>query len=466
MEATTMKATMRFLVPACVIAALCTGTNVQADFTFGSATYVGWPVNSWYDDLGVSISSDGLSLYFGSDRPCGSGSHDLWVTTRQTKEGAWGTPTNLGQKVNSSAEDSDPKISADGLSLYFCSKRPGGRGGLDLWVTTRPTKEAAWNTPVNLGSTINTEYGEDACHITPDGLALYFDSDRPGGQGGWDIWVATRPSVNDPWTAPVNLGTPVNGPYSDGEPSISADGRVLFMTSNRPGGCGGMDIWMAQRRQPDDPWDTPTNPGYAVNWDASDVTSALSSDGSTLYFAGYAGYFYGGYELFEAPLLPVVDFQEDGFTNIDDLMVLMGYWGQDEPSVDVGPMPWGDGVVDFQDVEVFVRYWEPWRNIIGVTEATFAQIILQSDVPVLVDFSASWCSASVAMYPVLQEIANEYKGRAKVCTVDVDNAPNLSVQYEIEYIPMFILFDAGQIQNIWVGVTSKEELTAALDALL
>jgi len=461
-----MRATTKFLGWTCVVATLCTGTRVRADFTFGSVVYVGSPVNSWYDDLGVSISSDGLSLYFGSNRPGGYGSDDLWVATRLTKESAWRTPTNLGQRVNSSAEDSDPKISADGLSLYFCSKRPGGQGNLDLWVTTRPTTADAWNAPVNLGSTINTEYSEDACHITPDGLSLYFDSDRPGGQGGWDIWVATRSSVSEPWTPPVNLGTPVNGPYSDGEPSVSADGRMLFMTSNRPGGCGSMDIWMASRKQLEDPWQTPTNPGYIVNWDDNDGTSAISLDGSTLYFAGYCGYFYGGYDLFEATILPIVDFTEDGCTDTDDMMALMEHWGQDEQSVDIGPMPWGDGIVDFQDVEVFVRYWEPWRNVIGVTDATFDEIVLQSDVPVLVDFSASWCSASRLMYPVIQEVANEYKGRAKVCTVDVDNAWSLSEQYDIEYVPTFILFDDGQIENIWVGVTSKEELTAALDALL
>ncbi len=461
-----MNATRHFLILACAIGAMCATSFVRADFTFGSVVYVGSPVNSWYDDLGVSISSDGLSLYFGSNRPGGFGSHDLWVATRLTKESAWGTPTNLGERVNSLAEDSDPKISADELSLYFCSKRPGGHGDLDLWVATRPTKADAWNAPVNLGPTINTEYSEDACHIMPDGLSLFFDSDRPGGQGGWDIWVATRASVSEPWTPPVNVGTPVNGPYSDGEPSVSADGRMLFMTSNRPGGCGGMDIWMASRKKADGPWDTPTNCGYAVNWDDADGTAAISSDGTTLYFAGYCGYFYGGYDLFEASILPIVDFTEDGFTDIDDLMALMEHWGQDEQSVDIGPMPWGDGLVDFQDVEVFVRHWEPGRNVIGVTDATFNEIVLQSEIPVLVDFSASWCSASTRMHPVIQEIANEYKGRAKVCTVDVDNAPNLSEQYDIEYVPTFILFDDGQIRDTWVGVTSKEELTTAIDALL
>lgn len=461
-----MNATRNILVLTCVVVAMCTASDVKADFTFGPAVYIGSPVNSWYDDLGVSVSPDGLSLYFGSARPEGYGNYDLWVATRASKDDAWGTPMNLGSTVNSSAEDGDPKISTDELSLYFCSKRSGGQGGLDLWVTTRPGKGDPWGTPVNLGPTINTEYSEDACHISADGLSLFFDSDRPGGQGNWDIWVATRPTTGDPWNAPANLGTPVNGPYSDGEPSVSADGRMLFLTSNRPGGCGGFDIWMASRRRRGDPWGEPTNPGYAVNWEAGDVTSAVSSDGTMLYFAGDSGYFYGGYDLFQAPILPLVDFQDDGATSVDDLIVLMGHWGGDEQAVDIGPMPWGDGVVDFQDVAVFVTFWEPWRNVVPVTGEDFDEIVLNSDVPVLVDFSASWCPASRSMYPVIQEIANEYRGRAKVCMVDVDYSWALALQYGVEYVPTFLLFDDGQTQNTWVGVVSKEELASAIDSLL
>ena len=121
----------------------------------------------------------------------------------------FGTPTNLGPTVNTSAFDGVPSISADGLELYFSSGRPGGYGSLDIWVTTRPTKDDPWGTPVNLGSTVNSGYDDPTPSISTDGLTLYFSSNRPG-EGGYDLWLTTRATKQDPWGEPVNLGPTVN----------------------------------------------------------------------------------------------------------------------------------------------------------------------------------------------------------------------------------------------------------------
>ncbi len=107
------------------------------------------------------------------------------------------TPTNLGPTVNSSAWDLAPNISADGLELFFISTRPGGSGDADIWVTTRATKEDDWGNPVNLGPTVNTLYGDDSPSISSDGSTLYFDSDRSGGSGTWDIWQVSIVPVVD-----------------------------------------------------------------------------------------------------------------------------------------------------------------------------------------------------------------------------------------------------------------------------
>jgi hypothetical protein len=95
---------------------------------------------------------------------------------------------NLGPTVNTSAEDATPSISADALSLFFMSTRSGGYGGWDLWVTTRATKDGDWGTPVNLGPTVNSSANEFQPDISSDASALYFCSNRPGGVGGYDIW--------------------------------------------------------------------------------------------------------------------------------------------------------------------------------------------------------------------------------------------------------------------------------------
>jgi len=161
----------------------------------------------------------------------------------------FGTPTNLGPTVNRSAADAIPSISADGLELYFGSNRSGGYGSADIWVTTRETTDDPWGTPVNLGPTVNTAYGECGPSISADGLTLYFDD----------------------WQNP------------------------------RPGGVGSYDLW-------------------------------------------------------QAPIIPIVDFNGDGIVDAADMSIMIDHWGTDESLCDIGPMPWGDGIVDVQDLIVLAEH--------------------------------------------------------------------------------------------------------------
>ena len=257
---------------------------------FGNPTNLGPKVNSSAAEWDPSISADGLSLYFNSYRPGGFGDADIWVTTRKTKADPWGTPVNLGPTVNSSANETAPDISADGLSLYFSSNRPGGYGARDLWVTTRNTTKEAWGEPVNLGPVVNSSAHEHGPSISADGLSLYFSGYaatspfRPGGIGGGDLWVTTRKTKADPWTKPVNLGPKVNYSGWDASPSISADGLTLYFNSARHGGSGRADLWVTMRKTKDDPWGTPFNLGSTVNSAEWDLNPDISADGSTLYF--------------------------------------------------------------------------------------------------------------------------------------------------------------------------------------
>jgi len=205
--------------------------------------------------------------------------------------------------VNSSSQvPHGATISSDGLSLYFASNRAGGRGSWDLWVTKRATLSDPWGTPVNLGSTVNSSNAELYPSISSDGLLLFFDYGPASASGPDDVWVTRRATVSDPWGLPVNLGPPVNTSADDGASNVSADGRTLYFTSNRAGG-------------------------------------------------------YGSYDLWQAPIIPVVDFNRDGNVNLRDFSRLARYWKQNQPAVDIGPMAWGDGVVDIQDVAVLVEYW-------------------------------------------------------------------------------------------------------------
>ena len=105
-------------------------------------------------------------------------------------------------------------------------------------------------------------------------------------------------------------------------------------------------------------------------------------------------------------------------------------------------------------------------NIIELTDAALDEVVHNSDVPVLVDFWASWCSPCTLMAPILEEIANDYAGKAKICKLNTDKARDSAIEFGINAIPTTILFKDGQVRNKWVGLTSKKDLIAAIDELL
>ena len=253
-----------------LVAALATEV-AKADFTFGTPTILGPTVNSSSNDYGPSISTDGLKLYFHSDRPGGFGGDDIWVTARGTPDDDWGKPVNLGATVNSASLDNGACISANGLELYFSSNRPGGYGEFDLYVSTRTTPDDDWSPPVNLGAVINTGAIDRFPSITGNGLELYFSSRRPGGYGNDDVWVTTRTTRDDPWGIPEHLSAPINTLADDRFPSISTDGLVLFFYSfQRSGGSGNADLCMTTRGTIQDDWRTPVTLGPTVNTPYSD----------------------------------------------------------------------------------------------------------------------------------------------------------------------------------------------------
>ncbi len=242
------------------------------DFTLVNPTNIGAIVNSSDYEGSPSISADGLELYFGSTRPGGHGNNDLWVTTRATTSDGWGTPVNLGAVVNDTAAAGTPSISADGLTLYFSDwgkPRVGGQGSVDLWMTTRPTKNDLWTTPVNLGPTVNTSGFEVTPEVSADGLELYFESDRPGGYGLDDLYVSKRTTTAAGWSTPVNLGPVINDSLWQHCPTISDDGLTFFFDSDFPG-----DLLVSRRETISSAWETPVNLGdlYSSHY-ASDVTS-------------------------------------------------------------------------------------------------------------------------------------------------------------------------------------------------
>jgi len=260
---------------------------------FTKPVNLGPVVNSDSSELCPTISADGLTLFFSSARGGGQGGEDLWMCRRGSPSEPFGEPVNLGPIVNSSALDGDPALSADGLTLFFHSNRPSGQGGMDIWTCSRASPSEPFGEPVNFGPTVNSSAVDGRSALSADGLTLFFNSKRPGGQGGGDLWMCSRASPSEPFGEPVNLGPIINSSADDGAPALSADGRTLFLHSDRPGGQGEGDLWQARIEPPSDEMVTlpngwrvgrPVNLGPVVNSSGNDWSPTLSEDGRTLIF--------------------------------------------------------------------------------------------------------------------------------------------------------------------------------------
>jgi Tol biopolymer transport system component len=241
-------------------------------------------VNGASFDGGPSLSSDGLALYFASDRVRGYGKEDIWVSTRRTTTVPFGPPTDLGSTINSVFSDLAPDVSTDGLSLYFGSDRSGGVGDFDLWVARRASTSDPFGVPKDLGPGVNSPQVDDHPDLSNNGLSLYFTSTRRGGSGDADLWVATRDATSEAFGPPVDLGSTLNSPAYDGESSLSADGLALYFGSDRPGDLGHRDIWVATRSSPSAAFGEPKDLGKPVDSSFEEATPDLSSDGRTLLF--------------------------------------------------------------------------------------------------------------------------------------------------------------------------------------
>jgi Tol biopolymer transport system component len=246
---------------------------------------LGPTVNSSAADFAPHVSKDGRSLYFASTRP-GYGGEDLWVSQRAGDDEPWGTPVNLGQVINTASNQRSPALSRDGHWLFFGSDRPGGVGGLDIWVSVRTHvhDDFSWEPPVNL-TTINsssTDAGPAFFENDDNGQPqLYFASNRPGGAGGLDIWVSTL--VDGIFHPPSNV-VELNTDSLDLTPGLRHDGLELVLASGRPGSLGGQDLWVSTRENGSDAWSVPVHLGAVVNSPSNENFPSFSSDRRTLYF--------------------------------------------------------------------------------------------------------------------------------------------------------------------------------------
>jgi len=225
------------------------GADYQEDFyisflkndgEWGLAMNLGNPINTDDNEGAQTMTADGQQLFFtGCNRRGGMGSCDIYRSFREGR--SWSTPENLGPPVNSDKWESQPSISSDGKTLYFSSNRAGGKGGADIFVThLAPNGE--WTEPRNLGDSINTAGYEETPFIHADGRTLYFTSNGHVGMGGKDIYMS-RLDEKGIWSTPKNLGYPINTWKDEMGLFVDASGKLAYFGSDRDGGFGKLDIY-------------------------------------------------------------------------------------------------------------------------------------------------------------------------------------------------------------------------------
>lgn len=187
----------------------------------------------------ITLSNDGQRMLLYRDDKYGNG--DIYEAVLNGKN--WSNPKKLPEPINSQYVESSASISPDGRTLFFVSNRPQGEGGLDIWSCTK-NQQGQWKEAINLGKNVNTPLNEEGVFIHPDGKTLYFSSRGHQGFGGYDIFFSRL--ENNSWGKPVNLGKAINTSEDDVYFVIEANSKTAYYTSAKSDGLGEKDIYKVE----------------------------------------------------------------------------------------------------------------------------------------------------------------------------------------------------------------------------
>ncbi len=245
------------------------------------------------------MTKTGLSLYFASDRPGGAGGLDIYVSRRASINDPWGPPQRLGAPINTEGNDHCAYVTPDGHTMIFVSNRPGGLGFGDLYsVFRRNASDDLWEN-IRTISELNTaanEFGPTGFENSETGaLTLYFNSDRAGNQ---DIFSSVL-RADGTFSAPQAV-TELNNAAADTFPVVRLDGLELALISNRTGTVGGNDIWISTRASVAEPWSAPVNPGPPLNSSGNDSRAWFYANGTRMVLFSNRSGGVGDNDLYEA----------------------------------------------------------------------------------------------------------------------------------------------------------------------
>ncbi len=269
-------------------------------------TNLGSTINSEWQDYGPVISADETTLLFTSRRPETTGGgkdaadeqyyEDIYMVTKT--DSVWGNLVNLGSPVNSEHHDAVVGLSADGQKLLIYQASKGASQMGDLFISA--LDGSSWSKPKSLGKNINSVHSELSGSITGDEKLIFFSSDRPGGLGGFDIYVSAL--LPDGTYGPaVNLGPKINTKYNEDSPFIHPDGKTLYFSSKGHNSMGGYDVFSVHV----DPTNgmineisEVKNAGYPINTADDEIYFVWSTDGKRAYFASVRDGGYGDKDIY------------------------------------------------------------------------------------------------------------------------------------------------------------------------
>ncbi len=252
---------------------------------------LGPAVNSAYSEYWPALSVDEQMLMFTVMLPLRAQTGEEAIALQEDffysikSEGSWEQRINAGSPLNTSDNEGAQSLTADGRTLWFtaCNRR-SGQGMCDLYYST--WEGDRWSTPRNAGNILNSPYSEKHPAISADGRILYFTSNRPGGKGSYDIWMSVK--TGETWSAPVNLGDSVNTSGLEQSPFIHPDQQSLYFSSNGWPGMGQGDLFLS-RRTGNLEWTSPENLGYPINTYNDEIGLSLNARGNRAYFASNRG---------------------------------------------------------------------------------------------------------------------------------------------------------------------------------
>ena len=252
-------------------------------------------VNSIYDDYFPVLTADLQTLLYTrnlGDRR--TGNEDFFICKKEGN--GFSKSKSIGMPINSDKNEGTASISADGQYIFYtyCGEI---ENSCDILLSVLDGLE--WSAPKNLGSPVNTRSWETQPSVSYNGRTVYFASTRPGGFGGSDIWMTNY--NNGKWTPPINCGPEINTEREEQYPFIALDDKTLFFVSSGHPGMGGLDIFSSKRTS-NGRWQKPVNIGYPINTNKDEQSFSITSDGINAFISSAKDGGFGGLDIYQFEL--------------------------------------------------------------------------------------------------------------------------------------------------------------------